>query len=85
MLTKKDKKYIEDRIESKIDNLAILIQSGFKQIMATKADAEDVNKRFDKIDHRLDILEYKMIGTHGRRLDKVEDDIRMVKAKFKLK
>lgn len=87
MLTLEDKKYIKDRIGKKIDNLAVLIQKSFAQV-SLRADMEAIevrmNDRFDKIDYRLDVIEYKIIGGQGRRLEKIEDDMRVVKTKLDL-
>lgn len=104
MLTKDDKKYIEDRIEKKIDALAIIIQKGFAEVFAkldTKADKEDVKKlenRMDNLGNRMDSLEDRMYKIEGRmntlefrlvtgpnnRIDRVEDDIRIIKSKLGL-
>lgn len=80
MLTKEDKKYIDN----KIDNLDIIIQSGFQQIMETKANKVDVDKVENNLTRRIDILEYKIVGGQIRRLDKIEDEMRIVKSKLNL-
>lgn len=87
MLTKEDKDYITNHVDRKIDELAVLVQSGFKEIIETKADKRDLeetDKKIEKIDYRLDVIEYKLVGGQGRRIERLEDDIRIVKTKIGL-
>ncbi|MCB9805814.1 hypothetical protein H6775_01480 [Candidatus Nomurabacteria bacterium] len=97
MLTKQDKKYIEDRIEKKIDGLAIIIQKGFEEVFVrldTKVDKGDfadmkrqivsLDKRVYSLEGRINTLEFKLVTAPNNRLDRVEDDIRMIKGKLGL-
>jgi len=95
MLTKQDKNYIEGMFDKKFDDLATIIQSSFKNVYE-KFDAVDerfdavderfelIDERFDKLDYRMDVLEYKIVGGQGRRLDKIEDDVRTIKTSLNL-
>lgn len=80
VLTKEDKKYID----SKIEELASLVKSGFDNIL-TKDDGKAIDKRFDQLEYRMDIIEHKYIGSYDKRLEKVEDDVRIMKTKLKIK
>jgi hypothetical protein len=52
-----------------IDDLAVMVQKGF-----TGAD-----KRFDKVDERLERIENMLIAEHRRRIEKLETDMRKVR------
>lgn len=96
MLTKQDRKYIDDLFEEKIGVLAIMIQNGFDELNRNKADKADVDRieiklgnrmdklddRMDKLEGRMNTLEFKLITAPNNRLDKVEDDVRQIKAKI---
>jgi len=58
-----------------IDNLAKMIQRGFLET----AKKTEVNKRFDKIEDRLDRIEKLLIAEHRRRIEKLEIDVRELK------
>ena len=76
------------KMESLIDNLAISVKNGFDQ-MVTKEEFEErmagVDARFDQMDRRFDRIENVSIGGHERRLDNIEDDIRLIKTKVGLR
>lgn len=95
VLTKEDKNYIETTIDKKLDQkldeklgeFAILMKQSFDKVFAildTKADKKDVDERFDRLEYRMDTLEYKIVGGQSRRLEKVEDDVRIIKSKLKI-
>ena len=111
MLTKQDKKYIDDKFES----FAIMIQKGFEacvtktefhsEINDLKSGMKAIDDRLDgvegrlecvegrlecvesklsDVDDRLTSIEHKNFHAPNRRLDKVEDDIRVIKTKVGL-
>jgi len=72
--------------KTELENLAIMTAKSFALVderfdsMKEEIDErfEKVDERFDTMDERFDKLEF-MVGGHGRRLDKVEDNIRILK------
>jgi tetrahydromethanopterin S-methyltransferase subunit G len=86
MLTKKDLQQIGELMDSNLEKFAIIINASF----------DDVYKRFDGIDKRLDNIESRMaekiditrlegkLFGYSNRLEKVEDDIRMIKTKINI-
>lgn len=93
MLTKKDLELIgevinqtvptivERIVEPKFEEFAILIQNEFRvihSILETKADKADLETKADKTD--ILRLENKFEG----RIERIEDDIRIVKTKLKI-
>lgn len=66
-----------------IDNLAVMVQRGFAET-ATKKEVEEITKRLDGMDSRLDRIEFHM-NTHERRLEILEDKMRMVGTKLGLR
>lgn len=59
-----------------IDDLAEMVKRGFDQT-ATKDDIK-------RLEHRIDILEYRVLNSHANRLDLLEDDIRKIKTKLSI-
>lgn len=84
MLTKQDRKYIDDLFDEKIGVLAIMIQNGFDELNRNKADKTDLKTAIDRLEGRMNTLEFKLITAPNNRLDKVEDDIRQIKSKVGL-
>ncbi len=100
MLTKQDRKYIDDLFEEKIGVLAIMIQGGFSALetrmdrLETRMDGLDnrmdrleirmdgLETRMDNLEGRMNTLEFKLITAPNNRLDRVEDDVRQIKAKI---
>lgn len=99
MLTKQDRKYIDQKIE----DLAIMIQKGFSECVTKtefnleinnlRSEMDDrfnvVNERLNSVDDRLynlegkvNTMEFKLVTAPSNRLDKVEDDVRQIKAKI---
>lgn len=74
------------------DDLAAMTQRGFdgvdKQFEKFRDEMNDrfheVHKRFDVVDSRLDRIEF-MVSGHDRRLDKLEDQMLIVKTLFEKK
>lgn len=70
-----------------IDGLVAMTQRGFHDVgerfdtLATRVGRgfAEVDERFNKMDERFEKLEFLMIGRHDKRLDKLEDDMRIVK------
>jgi hypothetical protein len=61
-----------------IDDLARMVQKGFLET-AKKAE---VNKRFDRVEDRLERIEKLLIAEHRRRIEKLEIDVRQLKELF---
>ena len=55
-----------------IEDLARMIQEGFMET----AKKDEVNKRFDKIEDRLERIEKLILADHGKRIEKLEDQIK---------
>ena len=68
--------------ESTIDELAIMIQSGFRDT-ARKIDVEELRKdmenNFKKVDARFDIIENKLIARHEREIEHLRDEVLKIK------
>lgn len=95
MLDTQDKKYIEDLMDKKFDDFAMIMKGSFDQVYQKFYEVDkrfdqidkrfgDVDKRFDRLEYRMDVLEYKVVGGYGRRMDKIEDDLMVVKSKLDL-
>jgi chaperonin cofactor prefoldin len=112
MLTKQDRKYIDQKIE----DLAVMIQGYFSisdtklNNLETKVDSletkiDGLENRMDSLENKVDSLEnkvdaldkrvydlegrfntfeFKLITAPSNRLDRVEDDIRIIKNKIGL-
>lgn len=87
MLSKQDKQYIDKKFE----DFALMVQRGFQEINDTKADKSEVAEGFNRIEERLinmegrmNTLETKLVTVPNNRLDRVEDDIRIIKAKLNI-
>jgi DNA anti-recombination protein RmuC len=83
-------------ITSSIDGLAILcknnfdrIEERFKQVdeRFEQVDVrfEQIDERFDQMDRRFDRIENISIGSHERRIEKLEDNVLEIKTKIGLK
>lgn len=98
MLTKQDKSYINDLLDRRFEELAMMIQKGFadcvtktefNSLKEEMSDMEDrLNTKIDGLDNRvykleakLNTMEFKLITAPNNRLDKIEDDVRQIKAK----
>jgi len=58
-----------------IEDLARMIQKGFLET----AKKTEVNKRFDKVEDRLERIEKLLIAEHRRRIEKLEEDVKELK------
>ena len=67
-----------------VDDLAVMIARGF-DATATKADLAklhaEVNQRFTKMEQRFDRVENILLRAQDNRLDRLEDDVRVIKTK----
>jgi len=72
---------MENEKSTTIDELARMIKKGFDDT-AKKAD---VGLRFDKIENRLDRIEKLLIEDHQKRIEKLEDEMKELKAALALK
>ena len=67
-----------------IDDLAIMVGKGFESV-DKRFDAVDerfngVDKRFDKVEKRLDKIEKLIISDHRERIEKLEMEVKELKA-----
>ena len=70
-------------VEEMINELAGITAKGFAQTV-TKDELERVIERLDKIDNRFDRVEFHM-NTHERRIEMLEDRMRIVSTKIGLR
>ena len=68
-------KIVHEIVSVEFSEFAIMVQSCFKEIMETKADKADVATKID-----IERLENKFEG----RIERIEDNIRIVKTKLKI-
>lgn len=61
-----------------------MIRSGFDETLRTKADKTYLDNVEKKLERRIDILEYEVIGRQDRRLEIIEDDIRVIKSNLNI-
>jgi archaellum component FlaC len=70
-----------------IDELAVMVQKGFADT-ATKNDIKDINKRLDvmvtkaEMNRRFDGLEDRVLASHQKRIEKLETEIKDLRALF---
>lgn len=65
-----------------IEDLAVSVQKGFIEVkQEIKGLEQKMDKRFDKVEERLDIIEGTLTG-YGNRLDRLEDTMLVVKTKI---
>lgn len=82
-----------------IDELARITQKGFEGVGAEiKELREDMNNRFQKVDERFDKvetrfgtveeglnrIENRFVGAHENRIERLEDDMRVVKTTLRI-
>ena len=71
-----------------IDDLAAMIQRGFKE-MVKKDDLErrfdGVERRFDAVDVRLDRIEKLLLVDHERRIERLEEQVKDLRDLLALK
>jgi len=58
-----------------IGDLARMVQKGFLET----AKKDEVNKRFDKVENRLERIEKLLIADHRRRIEKLEIAVKDLK------
>ena len=67
-------------IQSEIEKLAQIVQAGFAGVDKRFEQMQtDIDNRFDKVDERLDRIENILLRAHDNRLDRIDDDIRILK------
>lgn len=82
--------------KSELEDFAIIVKNNFDRVdeRFEKIDErfdqvdkrfEQVDARFDAMDKRFDRIENVSIGNHERRIENIEDDIRIIKTKVGLK
>jgi DNA anti-recombination protein RmuC len=75
--------------KSDLDDLAIMVKNNFDRVEEwfEKIDEgfEQVDAQFDAMDKRFDRIENVSVGNHERRIENLEDDIRIIKTKVGLK
>lgn len=76
-----------------IDDLAGMTQRGLESVHTEikgargeiKSVQGDVGALRKEMNERFDVVELKLIGAHDRRLDKIEDDMRIIKTALQQK
>jgi len=58
-----------------IDDLVRMVQKGFLET----AKRDEVNKRFDKVEDRLERIEKLILPDHKRRIEKLEIEVKELK------
>jgi hypothetical protein len=77
---------VHEVVNAELSEFAIMVQNGFREIMETKADKADVATKIDienlesRLGAKIDRLDNKFEG----RIEKVEDNIRVIKTKLKI-
>jgi hypothetical protein len=77
---------VSEVVNSELSEFAIMVQNGFREIMETKADKADVATKIDierletELGAKIDRLDNKFEG----RIEKAEDNIRVIKTKLKI-
>ncbi|MDO8521204.1 MAG: hypothetical protein Q7S52_03750 [bacterium] len=59
-----------------LDDLAAMTQRGFSEV---HKEFTEVHKEFAEVHERFEKLEFLLIGRHDKRLDKLENDMRIIK------
>ncbi len=67
---------VSKKIKVTLNDVLLVTQKGFER-MDTKFG--EVDERFNKIDKRFDKIENILLRNQDNRLDKLEDDVRMIK------
>jgi flagellar biosynthesis/type III secretory pathway protein FliH len=62
---------LANSVDAKIDKLAEAVAAGFAETHQKMATKEEMNKRFDSVEQRLDRIE----KSHGYRLETLEHDV----------
>lgn len=91
-----DKKF-DEKFDKRFSEMAIMIQNGFEEVykrLDTKVDKEDFYSLKEEVHdlkgevfalkYDLGGLENRLIDGPNRRLDRVEDDVRIIKTKLSL-
>jgi len=73
------------RTDEKIDNLAIMTQRGFAETNG-KIDGvkEELNAFHEEVNDRFDNVKNILYRAHDNRIEKIEDDVRMLKTVMKM-
>lgn len=61
-----------------IEKLAVMVQKGF----AETATKDDMNRRFNSVDKRLEKIENLFIADHKKRIEKLEIEIKELREMF---
>lgn len=73
-LTKQDLKQIKGVVEE------VVVSATHPHFRAIQKDFQQVYKRFDRIDGRLDRIEKLILANHKRRIEKLEEEVKELKA-----
>ena len=76
-----------------IDGLAGMVKGEFDRVYTRIGEVDDrleqfgkkFTERFDNLESRLDHLESVFIASHDRRLDRLEDNVRIIKTVLKIR
>ena len=79
---KQGKKTIEDLVE----NLAVSTQRNFDSLgREMNGRFDEVDKKFEAVELRFDRIENLLMRAHENRLEKLEDNMRLVKTKLSIR
>jgi chromosome segregation ATPase len=82
--TKTELKAVEDRLSIRLDNVEEKLDKVEERLDGVEERLGNVENKLSDIDDRLTSIEHKNFHAPNRRLDKVEDDIRIIKTKVGL-
>ncbi len=78
-----------ENLEKNLDDLAILTKENFELVFSKFEEVdrrfEEIDKRFEHVDRRFDRIENVSIGNHERRIENIEDRLRVVETKTHLR
>jgi len=75
-------KIVHEIVSEELSEFAMMVQNGFREIMETKADKADIATKIDieRLENSMTRIENKFEG----RIEKAEDNIRVIKTKLKI-
>ena len=75
--------------ESEIEKLAIMVKEGFDKTSADiselKGDIAKLDAKIVSVETKVDNIETKLVGSHERRLERLEDRMIQVRTTLKMK
>lgn len=81
MLTNKDLKQISDLFDEKIEKISVILKGNFDRI---DKRFDNLEGRFAVMEDKFDKLSFRVDKNHDRRIEMLEDSMRIVKSKLSL-